>query len=218
MTSGNEELVQPIDSLLTKFGISNADLVRASTEQLSFKMVQKARKGKPLSLNIHEKIVNALLKIKPELQVKRRELFHYPMDEAIVEKIKNAIALFEKKKISYPAFIDLLLEAEVNHYVFNATTNKTTFYASGSQAFLLETSPIHAITPGMLSCDVNLRQRKIVYKGQGESRREDIPVVGAEPAPIEEKVVVAPAIKKPAVKKKEARHCRQNPKSKARCV
>ncbi|MDO8730372.1 MAG: hypothetical protein Q7J69_04220 [Candidatus Omnitrophota bacterium] len=50
----------PLDELMTERGLSNADLVKASTEQLTFKMVQKARKGKPLTPNVQNKIIAAL--------------------------------------------------------------------------------------------------------------------------------------------------------------
>ncbi len=50
----------PLDELMTELGLSNADLVKASTEQLTFKMVQKARKGKPLTPNVQNKILAAL--------------------------------------------------------------------------------------------------------------------------------------------------------------
>ncbi len=45
---------------MTRLGLSNADLVKASTEQLTFKMIQKARKGKPLTPNVQNKILAAL--------------------------------------------------------------------------------------------------------------------------------------------------------------
>ncbi len=50
---------------MTKLGLSNADLVKASTEQLTFKMVQKARKGKPLTPNVQNKIIAALKALVP---------------------------------------------------------------------------------------------------------------------------------------------------------
>ena len=51
---------------MTELGLSNADLVKASTEQLTFKMVQKARKGKPLTPNVQNKIVAALKVLLPD--------------------------------------------------------------------------------------------------------------------------------------------------------
>jgi hypothetical protein len=40
--------------------LSNADLVKASTEQLTFKQVQKARSGRPVTANIRQKILRAI--------------------------------------------------------------------------------------------------------------------------------------------------------------
>ena len=56
MMSNNIPEIQPLDAVMVRLNLSNADLVRVSGEQLSFKMVQKGRKGKPLSLNIQNKI------------------------------------------------------------------------------------------------------------------------------------------------------------------
>ena len=98
----NEIIPQPLDTLMTRLGLSNANLVEVSTEQLSFKMVQKGRKGRPLTPNVQDKILNALLKLKPELKVRRRELFHYPMDESTVKKIHEAVGLISTMKIKYP--------------------------------------------------------------------------------------------------------------------
>ena len=51
---------QPLDQWLNEFEISNRDLVSASTEQLTHKQVQKARKGRRISENLQRKIKNAL--------------------------------------------------------------------------------------------------------------------------------------------------------------
>ncbi len=51
---------QALDSILKARGLSNADLVKASTEQLTFKQVQKARTGRPVTANIQGKITRAL--------------------------------------------------------------------------------------------------------------------------------------------------------------
>lgn len=66
---------QPLDIFMTRHGLTNADLVNASTEQLTFKMVQKGRKGRPLTPNVQKKILNAVLTAKPGLRVGPRELF-----------------------------------------------------------------------------------------------------------------------------------------------
>ena len=71
----NNNTVQPLDALMTQLGLTNAQLVHASTAQLSFKMVQKARKGRRLSPNMQTKILAALLTIKPDLNLRPQDLF-----------------------------------------------------------------------------------------------------------------------------------------------
>ena len=69
--------VQPLDDLMTRLGVSNADLVAASTRQLTFKMVQKGRKGRRLTPNAQGKILSALRTLKPELTIELKDLFTY---------------------------------------------------------------------------------------------------------------------------------------------
>jgi len=45
---------------MNEFSLSNRDLVTTSTEQLTHKQVQKARKGRRISSNLQNKIKNAL--------------------------------------------------------------------------------------------------------------------------------------------------------------
>ena len=52
--------VQPLDALMTKHGLTNHALVAVSTEQLSHKVVQKARKGRRLTSKAKTKILNAV--------------------------------------------------------------------------------------------------------------------------------------------------------------
>jgi hypothetical protein len=73
----NDLGVQPLDALMTRLGISNADLVNASTEQLSFKMVSKARKGRRLSLNIQQKILRAFAALPSPQILAIQDLFNY---------------------------------------------------------------------------------------------------------------------------------------------
>jgi hypothetical protein len=68
---------QPLDALMEKLGLSNADLVRASTEQLSFKMVHKGRKGRRLTRNVQNKILEALRATKPGNPFTLQDLFNY---------------------------------------------------------------------------------------------------------------------------------------------
>jgi hypothetical protein len=51
---------QPIAGLLAKLGLERHDLVAASTEQITHKMVARACKGRRLTPNVQRKILNAL--------------------------------------------------------------------------------------------------------------------------------------------------------------
>lgn len=77
MTTPSDRGVQPLDELMGRLELSNADLVSASTQQLSFKMVQKGRKGRRLTPNIQHKILNALQIARPEEKLGLRDLFNY---------------------------------------------------------------------------------------------------------------------------------------------
>ena len=50
---------QPLDEMMTRWGLTNHDLVDASVEQLNHKQVQKARKGRQLTLHLMQKISRA---------------------------------------------------------------------------------------------------------------------------------------------------------------
>ncbi len=65
-----------LDSILRVGGLTNEDLVRVSTDQLTFKQVQKARSGRPVTANIKGKIVRALNAC-GDVQYDIRELFLY---------------------------------------------------------------------------------------------------------------------------------------------
>lgn len=53
--------VQPLDAIMTEKGIKNHDLVAACTPGLiNHKQVQKARKGRRLTTNVQDKILDAL--------------------------------------------------------------------------------------------------------------------------------------------------------------
>ena len=51
---------QPLDALMTHWAITNHDLVSMSEEQLNHKQVQKARKGRQLTLHMMMKITRTL--------------------------------------------------------------------------------------------------------------------------------------------------------------
>lgn len=67
--------IQPLDGILKTRGLNNEDLVKASTEQLTFKQIQKARKGHAVTINIQNKI-RAALNACGEVQYQIRELFN----------------------------------------------------------------------------------------------------------------------------------------------
>lgn len=132
----NENIVQPLDTLMTKLGLTNAHLVNASTEQLSFKMLQKARKGRPLSPKIQMKILVALLAVKPDLNLRCRDLFRYELGEVVIEAIRNAIAQIREKKIKYPQFVELLTQAGITGYTVEVAINRVTFFGTAGEAHI----------------------------------------------------------------------------------
>ena len=52
--------LQPLDSLMTRWGLTNHQLVEESVEQLNHKQVQRARKGRQLTLHLMQKIARTL--------------------------------------------------------------------------------------------------------------------------------------------------------------
>ena len=60
MEESREFGTQPLDRIMAEYGLSNHDLVAASTEGLTHKQVQKGRRGRRLTRNIQDKIVRAL--------------------------------------------------------------------------------------------------------------------------------------------------------------
>lgn len=73
----NDLGTQRLDALMTKHGLSNHALVEASAEQLSHKVVQKARKGRRLTSRAKTKILSALHSALPEKKFAHRDLFNY---------------------------------------------------------------------------------------------------------------------------------------------
>ena len=51
---------QPLDGLMDRWNIANHELVEVSTEQLNHKQVQRARKGRQLTLHLMQKLMRAL--------------------------------------------------------------------------------------------------------------------------------------------------------------
>ena len=67
---------QPFGKIMEEHGLKPTDLVGNSTEQLSFKMVSRAAKGRRLTLNIQRKVMNALNKAAGK-QYRIDDLFNY---------------------------------------------------------------------------------------------------------------------------------------------
>lgn len=51
--------LQPLDTLMSDWGLENHQLVETSTEQLTHKQVQRARKGRRLTLKMMMKVTRA---------------------------------------------------------------------------------------------------------------------------------------------------------------
>ena len=67
---------QPIEQIMQELGLENNDLVVASTEQLTHKMVSKARRGRFLTMNVRLKVLHALCKASGN-EYKLEDLFIY---------------------------------------------------------------------------------------------------------------------------------------------
>ena len=52
LSKENEYGLQPLNELLERLNLQNDDLVQRSTQQLTYKQIQKARKGRRVTLNI----------------------------------------------------------------------------------------------------------------------------------------------------------------------
>jgi hypothetical protein len=68
--------VQPIAALMAKHALTPTDLVNASTEQLTHKMVARATKGRRLTPNTMAKVVNAMNRAGSS-SYSERDLFNY---------------------------------------------------------------------------------------------------------------------------------------------
>ena len=50
---------QPLDTMMEQWKLKNHELVEASPEQLTFKQVQKARKGRKMTIPMMQKVMRA---------------------------------------------------------------------------------------------------------------------------------------------------------------
>jgi len=73
----NELGIQMIDRVMEELTLKNDDLVQASSEQLTHKQVQKARKGRRITENIKGKITRALNAVVEKEKYSEKDLFDY---------------------------------------------------------------------------------------------------------------------------------------------
>jgi hypothetical protein len=94
-TRGMDELTrdhgpQPLDGLMVRWNIANHELVEVSAEQLNHKQVQKARKGRQLTLHLMQKLMRALNEtIAGRLVKEDREKFHPYLHKHLFNYAKN---------------------------------------------------------------------------------------------------------------------------------
>lgn len=67
---------QPVATIMTELGLKSNDLVSASTEQITHKMVARACKGRRLTRNVQQKIQRALNRAASR-EYPLSELFNY---------------------------------------------------------------------------------------------------------------------------------------------
>ena len=68
--------VQPVAAIVAQLGLKPHDLVAASTEQITHKMVSRACKGRRLTFNVQSKILNALNRASGK-SFAMKDLFNY---------------------------------------------------------------------------------------------------------------------------------------------
>ena len=68
--------VQPLTKIMDEKGLHAHDLVAASDEQITHKMIARGRKGRRLSRNVQFKILRALINA-TEKQYTLKEVFNY---------------------------------------------------------------------------------------------------------------------------------------------
>lgn len=76
-SQSNLELgIQPIDAKMQEAGLTNHQIVAASREQITHKMVSKARRGRRLSPAVQDKILRAFNQASGQ-NCTRKDLFLY---------------------------------------------------------------------------------------------------------------------------------------------
>ncbi|MBK1790019.1 hypothetical protein [Persicirhabdus sediminis] len=82
---------QPLDRMMQAWGMSNHDLVEVSTEQMTHKQVQKARKGRRLTLKMMQKVCRAFnVAIWYQLNDEEKEAYYEYMHRDLFSYAKGA--------------------------------------------------------------------------------------------------------------------------------
>jgi len=90
MEDPREHGPQPLDTLMETWGVTNHELVDTSTEQLNHKQVQKARKGRQLTLPMMQKVCRALnITVWNRLSKAQKEIYFEYMHRHLFNYAKN---------------------------------------------------------------------------------------------------------------------------------
>ena len=90
MNEEREHGTQPLDGMITAWGLGNHDLVDASTEQLTHKQVQRARAGRVLTLHMMQKVTRALnIAVWYRLKREEREVYFEYLHKHLFNYAKN---------------------------------------------------------------------------------------------------------------------------------
>lgn len=97
---GNDLGNQPVDVMMTAWGLGNHDLVEVSTEQLTHKQVQRARKGRRLTLKMMQKVTRAFnVAIWHRLNDGQKEAYHEYMHRELFNYAKGYDAAWEDPNV-----------------------------------------------------------------------------------------------------------------------
>ncbi len=72
-----DEGVQPLDKVMKALMLSDTDLVDKSTDNLTFRMVLKARKGRRIKARTQLRVLRALNDCSPEKKFTHEDIFTY---------------------------------------------------------------------------------------------------------------------------------------------
>ena len=90
MEDPREHGKQPLDELMDKWKLTNHQLVETSTDQLNHKQVQKARKGRQLTLPMMQKVCRAFnIAIWQRLDKAQKEIYYEYMHRHLFNYAKG---------------------------------------------------------------------------------------------------------------------------------